>query len=117
MNCRTKVGQVFNNNPHGSRTRGRPNNRRWNCVQTDSNKCNIKNWKKVEIELCGCSPLRRRKFTWDCSAVEEEEGGGGGGGGGGDGFPATSEIRISDSNIRVVQDSMFGPCDLLLSFT
>jgi hypothetical protein len=31
MNCKTEVGQVFNNNnPRGSRPRGRPNNRWWN---------------------------------------------------------------------------------------
>jgi len=57
MNCKTKVGQVFNNNPRGSRPSGRPNNRWWNCVQTDSNKYSIKNWKKVKIELTGSSPL------------------------------------------------------------
>jgi hypothetical protein len=51
----------------------------------------------------------------DCSAAKEEEGGGGGDDD--DDFPAPSEIRMSDSNIRVVQDRMFGPCDLLFSCT
>ena len=31
--------------------------------------------------------------------------------------PVPSEIRISDSRIRVVQGRMFGPCDLRLSCT
>ena len=36
--------QVFNSNPQGSRLRGWPKNRWWNCVQTEINKCKIKNW-------------------------------------------------------------------------
>jgi hypothetical protein len=32
MDIKRKVIQVFNNNPHGSRLRGRPNNKCWNCV-------------------------------------------------------------------------------------
>jgi hypothetical protein len=40
------VSQVFNNNPQGSRPRGRPRNRWWNCVQTDIKKCKINNWKE-----------------------------------------------------------------------
>jgi hypothetical protein len=59
MNCKTKVIQVFGNNPRGSRPRGLPNNRRWNCVQRDTNECNIKNWKRVKIKRAGSSPLRR----------------------------------------------------------
>ena len=35
MNSKRKVSQVLNNNPQGSRLRGRPKNRWWNCVQTD----------------------------------------------------------------------------------
>jgi len=41
-----KVCQVFYNNSQGSRLRGRPKNRWWNCVQTDINRCKIKNWKE-----------------------------------------------------------------------
>jgi hypothetical protein len=39
VNSKTKIGQAFNNNPQGSRLRGRPNNRWWNRVQKDRNKC------------------------------------------------------------------------------
>jgi len=46
MDSKKKVIQVFNNNPHVSRQAGRPKNRRWNCVQTDINKCKFKNWKE-----------------------------------------------------------------------
>jgi hypothetical protein len=28
------------------RLQGRPNNRWWNCVRTDTNKCKVKNWKE-----------------------------------------------------------------------
>jgi hypothetical protein len=40
-----KVIEVFNNNPQGSQLRGRPKNRWWNCVQTDTNNCQITNRK------------------------------------------------------------------------
>ena len=33
MGSKRKVSQVFNNNPQGSRLRGQPKNRWWNCVQ------------------------------------------------------------------------------------
>ena len=46
MDGKSKVSQVFNNNPQESRLRGRPRHRWWNCVQTDINKCKIANWKK-----------------------------------------------------------------------
>jgi hypothetical protein len=42
----TKVSQIFNNNPQGSRLRGRPNSRWWNRVQTGINKCKITTWKE-----------------------------------------------------------------------
>jgi hypothetical protein len=40
------LSQVFNNNPQGSRPRGRPRNRWWNCVQKYIKKCKINNWKE-----------------------------------------------------------------------
>ena len=48
MDSKRKVSPVFsNNNPQGSRLRGRPKNRWWNCVvQTNINNCKIKNWKE-----------------------------------------------------------------------
>jgi hypothetical protein len=46
LDSKRNVSLAFNNNPQGNRLRGRPNNRRWNCVQTDINKFAIKNWKE-----------------------------------------------------------------------
>jgi len=40
------LSQVFNNNPQGSRLKGLPKNRWWNCIQTDINKCKISNWRE-----------------------------------------------------------------------
>jgi hypothetical protein len=71
MDCNSKVSQVFNNNPQGSRLRGRPYNRWLNCVQTDINKCKITNWKdKSKTELT-ISSLSRRRPALDCSAIKE----------------------------------------------
>ena len=36
-----KVKIVFNNNPEGTRLRGRPRTRWWNCVQADLNRCGM----------------------------------------------------------------------------
>jgi len=44
MNNKRKVNKLFNNNPQGSRLRGRPKYRWWNCGQTDINRCKITNW-------------------------------------------------------------------------
>jgi hypothetical protein len=46
MSRKRKVSQVFNNNPQGSRLRGQPKNRWWNCVETDIEKCRNTNWKE-----------------------------------------------------------------------
>jgi hypothetical protein len=46
MENKRTVSQVFNKNLQGSRPRGRPRNRWWNCVQTDIKKCKINNWKE-----------------------------------------------------------------------
>jgi hypothetical protein len=46
MDSKRKVSQVFNNNAQGSRLRGRPKYRWWNCLQTDINKCKRKNLKE-----------------------------------------------------------------------
>jgi hypothetical protein len=45
MDCKRKVSKAFNNNPQGNWLTGWPNNKWWNCVQTDTNKCKIGNWK------------------------------------------------------------------------
>ena len=73
---RRKVSQAFNNNSQGSRPRGRPKNRWWNCVPTGTDKCKITNWKeRSKTELTGRRPLRRRRSVLDWSAIEEKEGG------------------------------------------
>jgi len=45
MESKRKASQVFNNNRQGSRLVGRLQADFWNSVQTDINKCKIKNWK------------------------------------------------------------------------
>lgn len=42
MDGKRKVNEIFNNIPWGNRLRGRPKDRWWDCVQTDTNKCKIK---------------------------------------------------------------------------
>jgi hypothetical protein len=37
MDSKREVSQVFDNSPQGSRLRGRPKNRWWNCVQAGIN--------------------------------------------------------------------------------
>jgi len=46
MNSNRKICQVFNNNPQGSRLKGRWKDRWWNCVETDVNECKMTNWKE-----------------------------------------------------------------------
>jgi len=46
VNRMDSESQVFNNKPQGRRLRRRPKNKWWNCLQTDTNKCKIKNWKE-----------------------------------------------------------------------
>jgi hypothetical protein len=45
MGSNRKVTQVFNSNLQGSRLRGRPKYRWWNCVQTGINICKITSWR------------------------------------------------------------------------
>ena len=72
IDSKGRASQVFKNSPQGSRLRARPKSR-WNSVQRDINKRIFKNWSGQETELTGRIPLRRRRFTLDCSAIEEEE--------------------------------------------
>ena len=76
-----KVSQMFNNNNNnnnnnnaqGSRLRGRPENRWWNCVQILI-QAKLKIGKRdQETELTGRSPLSRQRSALDCSAVEKKE--------------------------------------------
>ena len=46
MDSEREVSQAFNNNPQGSRLRGRPESRWWNWVQTDIDKFKITCWKE-----------------------------------------------------------------------
>ena len=54
MDSKRKVSQVFNNNLQGSRLRGRPKSRWWNCEHADINKYKSKTWKESqETEMTG----------------------------------------------------------------
>jgi hypothetical protein len=44
MDNKRMVYQVFDNQPQGSRPRGRPKSRWWYCVYGDIRKCKIRNW-------------------------------------------------------------------------
>ena len=69
MDSKGKVSQVFNGNPQGSRLRGRPKNRWWNCVQRDIYNAELQIGKKGQkTELTGRSPLRCERSALDCSA-------------------------------------------------
>jgi hypothetical protein len=46
MNIKRMVYKVFANQPRGSRLRGRPNPRWWDCVYGDITKCKIRNWEQ-----------------------------------------------------------------------
>ena len=74
MDSTRKVSQVFNNNPQGSRVRGRPKTGWRNRVRILIGE----KWKTGERVqktklTTGRSPLRRRRSALDCSAIEEEE--------------------------------------------
>jgi len=52
MDSERKVSEICNNSPGASLLKGRPKNRRWNCVQTGVvNKCKITNWKERSKKL------------------------------------------------------------------
>jgi hypothetical protein len=46
MDNKRTVYQVFGNQPQGSRPRGRPKSRWWDCVYGDIRKCRIRNWEQ-----------------------------------------------------------------------
>jgi hypothetical protein len=46
MDNKRMVYQVFANQPQGSRPRGRPKSRLWDCVYGDIRKCRIRNWEQ-----------------------------------------------------------------------
>jgi len=60
MDGKRKVSQVFNNNRQGSRLRGRPKSRWWNCVQTGVDKCKITDWKERSLN----------RADWEMSSKE-----------------------------------------------
>jgi hypothetical protein len=64
MDSKISVCQVFNNNPQGSRLRGRPKNRWWKCVQRDNSKFNITNGKKRK--------KKKTRANWEKSIKEEK---------------------------------------------
>jgi len=56
-----KVRQVLNNKPQGSRLRGRPSDRWWNCVQMKINAKLQMGKRGQKTELNGRNALRRRR--------------------------------------------------------
>jgi hypothetical protein len=46
MDNKRMVYQAFANQPQGSRPRGRPKSRWWDCVYGDVKKCKIRNWEQ-----------------------------------------------------------------------
>jgi hypothetical protein len=74
MDSKRKVSQVFNNNPQGSRLRGRPKNRCWNFVQILIRVyAKLKTGKEVKKQSWLVSPLRRRRSALDCSPSEKKK--------------------------------------------
>ena len=74
MDSKRKVSKVFNNNPQRNQLTGWPNNKWWNCVQTDINKCKIGNWKdRSKTQMTGRSSLRRQSSALNCGAIREDE--------------------------------------------
>ncbi|KAJ4443479.1 hypothetical protein ANN_05151 [Periplaneta americana] len=53
METTRKVKIVFNNNPDGTRLRGRPRTRWWNCVRVDVNRLGIRNWRELAMDREG----------------------------------------------------------------
>jgi hypothetical protein len=49
MDDKRMVYQDFANQPQGSRPRGRPKYRWWDCVYGDTRKCKIRNWEQRSI--------------------------------------------------------------------
>jgi len=68
MDGTRKVNQVFYNTLQRSRLRGRPRNRWWNCVQTNNNKCKIKNWKRGSKNRA-----KLEKSIKEAKVIEEED--------------------------------------------
>ena len=50
MSNNRKVKQIFKSQPQGTRLRGRPKNRWWDCVRQDLEKCKIKNWEQLSMD-------------------------------------------------------------------
>jgi hypothetical protein len=70
---KTKVSQVFTNNPQESRLRRRPKTEGGTMSKNILISGKIKIGKRRQKkEVTGRSPLRRRISALDCSAIEEE---------------------------------------------
>ena len=50
MSNNRKVKQIFKLQPQGTRLRGRPKNKWWDCVHEDLEKCKIKNWEQLSMD-------------------------------------------------------------------
>jgi hypothetical protein len=70
MDGKIRVCQVFNNNPHGSRLRGRPKTDGGNVYKQIIVNSKLQMAREAKrTELTGGSPLRRRRFALDCSVI------------------------------------------------
>jgi hypothetical protein len=71
MENKRTVSQVFNNNPQGSRPRGRPRNSAGIVYKQTLRSVKLTTGKKgKKTELTGKGPLRRRRSALECSATE-----------------------------------------------
>lgn len=69
MEASRKVKMVFNNNPDGTRLRGRPRNRWWNCVRADVDRFKITNWSELAMDREGWKrAMEEAKAHLGCNA-------------------------------------------------
>ncbi|KAJ4446086.1 hypothetical protein ANN_12778 [Periplaneta americana] len=74
METTRKVKVVFNNNPDGTRLRGRLRTKWWNCVRVDVNRLGIRNWRELAMDREGWKrAIEEVKAHLGCNTEEEEE--------------------------------------------
>ena len=75
MDMERKVYNIFYNQPQGIQARGRPKNRRIDCILLDIKKCKIMNWMEHSRDrgIWRRSPMGAKTPTLGCSADEEED--------------------------------------------
>jgi hypothetical protein len=63
-----EVSKVFDNNPEGSRLRGRPKTN-FGIVYKHINKCHITNWKRDQKRIWREKSIKEAKVRIGCSAI------------------------------------------------